>query len=94
MNLRKLLASSCRQRILKELSKHKDLNVMGLVRDINSNYNEVNRNLKILENEGIVASGRCGRLRLIKLNRENPRTLALLGALRILDSENGVFVTQ
>ena len=87
MELKKLLASSLRQKILKALSECKEINVMGLVRRINSTYNEVNRNLTILEIEGIVTNVRCGRMRLIKLNRENPKTVLLLQVLKQLEPE-------
>jgi hypothetical protein len=88
VDLNKLLASSCRQKIIKELSKVKEIHVMGLVRRINSTYNETNRNFKILEKEGIVTDYRVGRLRVIKLNRENPRTVILIKVLKTLESEN------
>lgn len=86
MELKKLLASSLRQKILKCLSESKQINVMGLVRKINSTYNEVNRNLIILEKEGIVTNIRCGRMRVIKLNRENPKAVLLLQVLQQLES--------
>jgi hypothetical protein len=60
---------------------------MGLVRNINSTYVEVNRNFKILEKEGIVTDQRVGRLRVIRLNRENPTTTLLLQALKILSNQ-------
>ncbi|MEM2129909.1 MAG: winged helix-turn-helix domain-containing protein [Candidatus Bathyarchaeia archaeon] len=87
MELKKLLASSLRQKILKALSERNQINVMGLVRKINSTYNEVNRNLIILEREGIVTNVRCGRMRLIKLNRENPKTVLLLQVLKQLEPQ-------
>ncbi len=87
MNLKKLLASTCRQKILEALSKSQGMNVMAVVRKINSTYNETNRNLKILEQEGIIFSEFYGRVRYIKLNRENQRTTLLLQALKTLESE-------
>jgi hypothetical protein len=60
---------------------------MGLVRNINSTYIEVNRNIKILEKEGIVTEQRVGRMRLLKLNHENPKTNILLQALRLLNTQ-------
>jgi len=81
------LASSLRQRILKGLYECREVNVMGLVSKINSTYNEVNRNLAILERDGIITDTRCGRMRLIKLNRENPKTVLLLQVLKQLESE-------
>jgi DNA-binding transcriptional ArsR family regulator len=94
LELKKLLASSLRQKILKSLSERKEINVMGLVRRINSTYNEVNRNLTILEREGIITDARCGRMRLIRLNRENPKTVLLLQVLKQLEYETGVAVSQ
>ncbi len=84
MDLRQLIASSCRQKILETLSKVGQTYVMDLVRKVNSTYTQVNRNLGILEEEGIVKSKRYGRVRIIRLNRENPKTEAILKALEIL----------
>lgn len=94
MELKKLLASSLRQKILKTLYECREINVMGLVRRTNSTYNEVNRNLTILEREGITTDTRCGRMRLIKLNRENPKTVLLLQVLKQLESEKFYAVSQ
>jgi hypothetical protein len=63
----------------------KETHVTKLVRDINSTYNQVDRNLKILELEGIVTTKRYGHLRTIQLNRENPQTIQLLKALDVLE---------
>ena len=90
MELKKLLASSLRQKILKELSVCKEINVMRLVRRINSTYNEVNKNLTILEREEIIANIRCGRMRLIKLNREKPKATLLVQVLKQLESEEAL----
>jgi DNA-binding transcriptional ArsR family regulator len=94
LELKKLLASSLRQNILKALSEYKEINVMGLVRRINSTYNEVNRNLSIMEREGIITDTHCGRMRLIKLNRENPKTVLLLQVLKQLESGKSVTVSN
>jgi len=88
LDLKKLVSSSCRQKILKTLSKSEGINVMGLVRKINSTYNETNRNLKILEAEGVVLNIYLGRIRMIRLNRDNPRTIVLLQVLKTLESES------
>jgi hypothetical protein len=60
---------------------------MDLVRKVNSTYGQVNRNVQVLEQEGIVSSNYYGRMRLIKLNGDNPKTVALLKALRILKKQ-------
>lgn len=84
MDSRRLIASSCRQKILETLSKLGETHVMNLVRRANSTYTQVNRNVQILEKEGIVKVRSVGRLRMIRLNRENLKTNALLKALTIL----------
>ena len=59
---------------------------MALVRKVNSTYNQVNSNLQILQKEEIIFDEHFGRLRVIRLNRENPRTLLLLQALKMLET--------
>jgi DNA-binding transcriptional ArsR family regulator len=59
---------------------------MELVRRVNSTYNQVNSNLRILREEGIVFDQQLGRMRVIRLNKENPKTGQLLQALRILET--------
>lgn len=85
MKLEQLIASSCRQKILLALSSTKGTHVTNLVRIINSTYNQVNRNLLILEDEGIIKTKRYGHLKIVELEKENPRTEALLKALHILN---------
>jgi DNA-binding transcriptional ArsR family regulator len=82
-----ILSSSCRRRILRILSRTGRVNVMALVRKVNSTYNQVNLNLHILQKEGIVFDEHVGRMRVIRLNRENTRTALLLQALRILETK-------
>ena len=84
MDLETVLASSCRRRILKVLSRAGRVNVMRLVRKVNSTYSQVNPNLRILSEEGIIIDEHFGRMRVIRLNKENPKTDVLLQALKIL----------
>ncbi|UCE16356.1 MAG: hypothetical protein JSV12_01710 [Candidatus Bathyarchaeota archaeon] len=84
MDLGRLIASTCRQRILEALSEVRQTHITDLVRRINSTYGQVNRNLLILEHEGIVNIQYYSRLRMIKLNRKNPKTLTLLKVLKLL----------
>jgi predicted transcriptional regulator len=86
MDLETLVASSCRRRILRVLSSSKRTNVMELVRKVNSTYNQVNSNLQILQKDGIVFDEHIGRMRVIRLNRENPRTTLILQALKMLET--------
>jgi len=59
---------------------------MELVRKANSTYNQVNINLQILQKEGVLFDERFDRMRVIWLNRENPKTARLLQALKILEN--------
>lgn len=59
---------------------------MELVRKVNSTYNQVNSNLQILQKEGIVFDEHFGRMRVIRLNKENQRTALLLQVLKILET--------
>ena len=84
MDLENLVVSSCRRRIVRVLASSGRTNIMELVREVNSTYNQVNANLRVLHEEGIVFDEHVGRMRVIKLNKENPRTLLLLQALKLL----------
>jgi predicted transcriptional regulator len=84
LRLEQIVASTCRQKILLALSKEKRICITALVRTINSTYNQVNRNVQVLENEGIVKTTRTGQMRMIQLHLENPKTQMLLKSLRLL----------
>ena len=61
---------------------------MALVQKVNSTYNQVNSNLHILQKEGIIFDDHFGRMRVIRLNKENSKTKVLLEASKLLqDSE-------
>jgi arsenate reductase-like glutaredoxin family protein len=88
------MASSLRQNMLKVLSEKREMQVMKLVSSTGSTYNELNRNLSILEKEGLIINEypqrvRRGKVRIIRLNKENPKTQVLLKVLKTLDQENG-----
>ena len=80
------MASSCRRRILRVLSRTGRTNVMALVRKVNSTYNQVNSNLHILNKEGVVFDEHIGRMRVVRLNKENSRTRLLLEALKMMQN--------
>ena len=85
MNPSEILRSSCRQNILKALSKKKKRNIMSLVRDVNSTYNEVDRNLHILAAERLVVQTYVGKNRILRLNLRNEKTGVILKILALLD---------
>jgi predicted transcriptional regulator len=84
LDLKRLLASTCRQKILEVLSHVGQTYMMDLVRRLNSDYTQVSRNVAIFAKEGVVTIIACGRMKIIRLNREKPKTVALLKALEIL----------
>jgi DNA-binding transcriptional ArsR family regulator len=84
LDLYRILASSCRTKILLVLYQNRHIHVMELVRKVNSTYNQFNSHIQVLQKEGIVTDERLGRQRFVKLKRESPKTLLLLEALRIL----------
>ena len=86
--LEKLFASTRRIRILKNLWKNGETNIMALVRQTNSTWSEVDRNIKFLENLGIVES-RCKKnQRLIKLKKKCDTAETVIKALQLLEMAN------
>jgi hypothetical protein len=58
---------------------------MSLVRDVNSTYNEVDRNLHILEEEKLVVQSYIDKNRILRLNLRNEKTKVILKILELLD---------
>lgn len=90
MELRKILASHLRQNILMELAKVREIRIMKLADNLKTTYGELNRNLLILQGEGIVTND-CqndktgqGKIRIVRLNIDNSKTILLLQVLKIL----------
>lgn len=87
MDLETVLSSSCRRRIIKILASDGSTNIMELIRKANSKYPQLNSEVKILQTEDIVIDDHMGRMRIIKLNKESPKTKSLLEALKILNDK-------
>jgi len=88
VRLEQIIASSCRQKMLLALAKVRRTHVAQLLRMTNGTYNQVNRNLLILEAEGVIRTRRLGHLRIIELQSNDPKTVALLKALELLERHN------
>jgi hypothetical protein len=58
---------------------------MQLIMLVNGKYPQVNSDLQILQKEEIIIDQRAGRMRIIRLSKENPRAKLLLEALKMLD---------
>lgn len=89
MKLEQIIASSCRQKILLALSSVRKTHVTNLVRITNSTYNQVRRNIDIMEKEGIVKIQNYGNMKMIELDFSNPKTAKLLKALQTLQTPTG-----
>jgi len=86
LKLQQILASSCRQRILLALSKVGETHFSNLVRMTNSTYYQVHRNLEILSREGMVDVRTYGRMKMIRLCHDNPKTEVLVKALHLIEN--------
>jgi len=56
---------------------------------VNGNYNEINRNIIILKEQGIVIERRQNGKRLLKLNQNNKKTLQLIEILKTFEKMDG-----
>jgi hypothetical protein len=61
---------------------------MQLILGIRGKYPQANAELQILQKEDIIVDGHVGRMRIIRLNKENPKTDVLLQALKLLHSSD------
>jgi DNA-binding transcriptional ArsR family regulator len=84
MDLIKIIGCSCRRRILEELSSNSKITIMKLVRAVNSTYNEVDRNLAILEDEGVIIQKYVSNKRYIALDYSNEKTFILIKSIEYL----------
>ncbi|MGE5555682.1 MAG: hypothetical protein ACM3UY_05390 [Methanocella sp.] len=86
MDLEELLSSSCRRKIIKYIAENGSTNIMQLILSIRGKYPQTNAELQILQKENIIIDQRTGRMRIIKLNKENPNTGLVIQALKLLNS--------
>jgi DNA-binding transcriptional ArsR family regulator len=87
LNLEDVLSSACRRKIIKYLAENGSTNIMQLILGIRGKYPQTNSELLILQKEEIILDERIGRMRRIRLDKENPKTLLLLKALKILNEK-------
>lgn len=86
MVLSKIIASTGRQKILRALSYTHKIGITQPIEATNSTYNELMRNVHILERQDIVKVLRVGRRCYVSLNYDNVQTKILLESLKLLDS--------
>ncbi len=81
MDIEDVLSSRVRIKILKFLARLGELNVSDIGRRLGINYQTTSKNLKILEDEGILLHKRFGRIRLYRINENSSKAKAVLGLL-------------
>jgi DNA-binding transcriptional ArsR family regulator len=73
MQIEDILSSRGRVRILRILTEIGELNISEIVRRANLNYTTTNQHLQALETAEIICHKKFGRIRIFRLNEENPR---------------------
>lgn len=73
MPVEDILSSRGRVRILRILAEIGELNISEIARRAGLNYATTNRHLEALEGSGLVRHKRFGRIRIFRLDEENPR---------------------
>ncbi len=77
MQLEEVVGNKLRIKILKLINQLGELNVSELVRRLGANHKTTIRNLKILENEGILQHKTFGRIRLYRFNEKSAKAKAI-----------------
>jgi len=67
-----VFSSKGRMKILKVLADIGELNVSEIARRAGLNYATTNQHLQVLESHGLVKHKKFGRVRIFRLNEENP----------------------
>ena len=73
MPIEDVFSSRGRVRILRILTEIGELNISEIARRAGLNYTTTNQHLQTLENAGILRHKRFGRIRIFRLDEENPR---------------------
>jgi DNA-binding transcriptional ArsR family regulator len=87
LSLARILSSSGRIKILTVLSNAQELHLSEIARKIDQSYSSTDRHLQDLSEASIVEEHDYGRVRMFRLNLENPRARILRQL--ILEWDNG-----
>jgi predicted transcriptional regulator len=68
-----VLSSKGRVKILRILTEIRELNISDIARRAGLNYATTNQHLQVLEKNTLVRHKTYGRIRIFRLNEENPR---------------------
>lgn len=77
MQIETVLGNKLRLKILKILSRMRELNVTEIARRLGANHKTTMKHLKILEDEGILQHKRFGRIHLYRFNENSAKAKAI-----------------
>ncbi|MGQ9539179.1 MAG: ArsR/SmtB family transcription factor [Candidatus Bathycorpusculaceae bacterium] len=77
MQIETVLGNKPRLKILKILSRMRELNVTEIARRLGANHKTTMKHLKILEDEGILQHKRFGRIHLYRFNENSVKAKAI-----------------
>jgi len=72
--MEEVFSSKGRVKIIKLLVDVAELNISGIAERAGLSYSTVREHLRVLKSEGLVKEKRFGRIRILSLNIENPKT--------------------
>lgn len=77
MSVENLLGSRARIRILRVMLDKEELNITAIAREAGVNYKTALRHLEELKDMGVITEKVFGRIRIFKVNHDDPRVKAL-----------------
>ncbi|MEM0217658.1 MAG: winged helix-turn-helix domain-containing protein [Candidatus Nezhaarchaeales archaeon] len=86
MSIESLLGSKPRVKILKVLIDKGELNITAIAREAEVNHKTALRHLEELRRVGVVTEKVFGRVRIFRINSEDPRVEALKMLFKSIDS--------
>ncbi|HEY4675095.1 MAG TPA: winged helix-turn-helix domain-containing protein [Candidatus Bathyarchaeia archaeon] len=88
MDIEDVFSSKVRMKILKVIARVGELNVSDITRRLGANYETTNKNLKILEDEGILQHKVFGRIRLYRFNEHSSKARAVQNLIEAWEHAN------
>ena len=89
LSVENLLGSKARIRILRVLLDKEELNITAIAREAEVNYKTALHHLEELKSMGIITEKVFGRVRIFKINHEDPRVKALKNMFNSISSVSG-----
>lgn len=88
MSIEDVFSSRGRVRIFKILIEMGELNISEIARRARLNYSTTNQHLQILYKAGLIRQKKFGRIRIFRVNKENPRAKVIEELIEIWGQTN------